>query len=53
MGVLGTEDSDGDFKVVDVCYIEPPPQEQLDLMETGTPSPLFFARLYYDGIQPF
>ncbi|KAF9362854.1 DNA polymerase delta subunit 2 [Mortierella sp. NVP85] len=34
MGVLGTEDSDGDFKVVDVCYIEPPPQEQLDLMET-------------------
>ncbi|KAF8938012.1 hypothetical protein BGZ58_001753 [Dissophora ornata] len=34
MGVLGSEDLDGDFKVVDICYTIPPPQEQPNLMET-------------------
>ncbi|KAF9999862.1 hypothetical protein BGZ65_004843 [Modicella reniformis] len=34
MGVLGSEDENGDFKVVDLCFTEAPPQEQLDMMET-------------------
>ncbi|KAF9201988.1 hypothetical protein BGZ49_007825 [Haplosporangium sp. Z 27] len=34
MGVLGSEDTNGDFKVVDVCYTVNPPQEQINLMET-------------------
>ncbi|KAF9110706.1 hypothetical protein BGX27_005991 [Mortierella sp. AM989] len=34
MGVLGSEDINGDFKVVDVCYTVNPPQEQINLMET-------------------
>ncbi|KAG9071958.1 hypothetical protein KI688_006177 [Linnemannia hyalina] len=34
MGVLGSEDPSGDFKVVDVCYAGHGPQEQHSLMET-------------------
>ncbi|KAG0203296.1 hypothetical protein BGX28_004392 [Mortierella sp. GBA30] len=34
MGVLGSEDVNGDFKVVDVCYAGQGPQEQPSLMET-------------------
>ncbi|KAF9146402.1 hypothetical protein BGX30_000748 [Mortierella sp. GBA39] len=34
MGVLGSEDPSGDFKVVDVCYAGQGPQEQHSLMET-------------------
>ncbi|KAI7817596.1 DNA polymerase alpha/epsilon subunit B-domain-containing protein [Gamsiella multidivaricata] len=34
MGVLGSEDINGDFKVVDVCYAVQPPQQPLSLMET-------------------
>ncbi|KAI1309500.1 hypothetical protein EDD11_004086 [Mortierella claussenii] len=34
MGVLGSEDVNGDFKVVDVCYTIPPPQDPLSSMET-------------------
>ncbi|KAF9907612.1 hypothetical protein BX616_000372 [Lobosporangium transversale] len=34
MGVLGSEDENGDFKVVDVCYTLPPPQEPIRQMET-------------------
>ncbi|KAG0322224.1 hypothetical protein BGZ99_003423 [Dissophora globulifera] len=34
MGVLGSEDVGGDFKVVDYCYTLPPEQEPLHHMET-------------------
>ncbi|KAF9173907.1 hypothetical protein BGX21_008206 [Mortierella sp. AD011] len=34
MGILGSEDVNGDFKVVDVCYSVNPPQEQISLMDT-------------------
>ncbi|KAG0233886.1 DNA polymerase alpha/epsilon subunit B-domain-containing protein [Mortierella sp. GBAus27b] len=34
IGVLGSEDEDGNFKVVDVCYAQPPHQEPIDMMET-------------------
>ncbi|KAF9431098.1 hypothetical protein BGZ76_000576 [Entomortierella beljakovae] len=34
MGVLGSEDINGDFKVVDICYGINPSQEKIDLMET-------------------
>ncbi|KAF9355976.1 hypothetical protein BGX26_005869 [Mortierella sp. AD094] len=34
MGVLGSEDVNGDFKVVDVCYTINPPQEHISLMDT-------------------
>ncbi|KAF9119640.1 hypothetical protein BGW39_000157 [Mortierella sp. 14UC] len=34
MGVLGSEDAGGDFKVVDICYAGQGPQEQHTLMET-------------------
>lgn len=36
MGVLGSEDTNGDFKVVDVCYAGEGAQEQPAHMETGT-----------------
>jgi hypothetical protein len=45
MGVLGSEDPNGDFKVVDVCYAGQGPQEQYTLMETGTTADIFLARL--------
>lgn len=35
MGVLGSEDTNGDFKVVDVCYAGEGAQEQPAPMETG------------------
>lgn len=35
MGVLGSEDTNGDFKVVDICYAGQGPQEQPSSMETG------------------
>lgn len=35
MGVLGSEDVNGDFKVVDVCYAEAADQESVSHMETG------------------
>ncbi|KAG0016954.1 hypothetical protein BGZ80_008744 [Entomortierella chlamydospora] len=34
VGILGSEDVNGDFKVVDVCYSISPPQEQISLMDT-------------------
>ncbi|KAF9924068.1 hypothetical protein FBU30_005908 [Linnemannia zychae] len=34
VGVLGSEDANGDFKVVDVCHAGQGPQEQHTLMET-------------------
>lgn len=36
MGVLGSEDVNGDFKVVDVCYAESADQESVSHMETGS-----------------
>ncbi|KAG0261372.1 hypothetical protein DFQ27_002992 [Actinomortierella ambigua] len=37
MGVLGTEDKNGDFEVVDVCYAGQGPQEEIRSMETDEP----------------
>ncbi|KAG0336960.1 hypothetical protein BG000_005958 [Podila horticola] len=37
MGVLGSEDVNGDFKVVDVCYAEAADQESVSHMETDEP----------------
>lgn len=36
MGVLGSEDANGDFKVVDVCFAEAAAQESVSHMETGS-----------------
>lgn len=45
MGVLGSEDLNGDFKVVDICYAGQGPQEHHAFMETGTTAVIFLARL--------
>lgn len=45
MGVLGSEDPNGDFKVVDICYAGQGSQDQHTLMETGTTAVVFLARL--------
>ncbi|KAF9408365.1 hypothetical protein BGZ94_002340 [Podila epigama] len=37
MGVLGSEDSNGDFKVVDVCYAGLADQDNITSMETDEP----------------
>lgn len=36
MGALGSEDANGDFKVVDVCFAEAADQESVSHMETGS-----------------
>jgi DNA polymerase delta subunit 2 len=46
MGVLGSESSNGDFKVIDVCYAGQGPQEQHTLMETGTTDINLFMGCY-------
>ncbi|KAG0227382.1 hypothetical protein BGW42_002972 [Actinomortierella wolfii] len=35
VGILGTEDKNGDFEVVDICYAGQGPQEEIKSMETG------------------
>jgi len=46
MGVLGSEDNNGDFKVVDVCYAGEGTQEQPAPMETGTIRRLEYSQVH-------